>query len=52
MTGYQFPESNHVIKVFDKNVTCQENATWTELPDACEGESRSAMCVCARAMRV
>ena len=37
MTGYQFPESNHVIKVFDKNVTCQENATWTELPDACEG---------------
>ena len=41
VTGYQFPESNHIIKVFDKNVTCQANETWTEVPDACEGKQGS-----------
>ena len=37
-TGYQFPESTNVVKIFNKTINCQETGTWTEIPLACEGD--------------
>ena len=36
-TGYQYPESTNVVKVFNKTVRCEETGEWTEIPEQCEG---------------